>query len=66
MNNKQEVERAMDLLRSALRCVEKIETQIETDSSIGFKEFLSYVASVPDLSNIMQSIKAQRESLFFI
>ena len=66
MNNKQEVERATDLLRSALRCVEKIETLMEVDSAIGFKEFLVYVAAVPELASIMQAIKSQRESLFFI
>lgn len=66
MNNKQEVERATDILRSALRCVEKIEAQIEVESSLAFKEFLAYVSGVAELSNIIQAIKSQRESLFFI
>ena len=66
MSNKQEVERATDLLRSALRCVEKIEAQTEVESSNAFKEFLTYVSSVPDLATIMQTIKSQRESLFFL
>lgn len=66
LNNKQEVERATDILRSALRTIEKIETQIEVDSSLSFKEFLNYVSGVPELAAILQAIKSQRESLFFI
>ncbi|OMJ83293.1 hypothetical protein SteCoe_15817 [Stentor coeruleus] len=66
LNSKQEVERATDVLRSALRCVEKVETQIEVESSVPFKEFLTYVAGVPELSSILHTIKSQRESLLFI
>jgi cullin-associated NEDD8-dissociated protein 1 len=66
LNQKQEVERANDLLRSALRCVEKIETQIETESSAQFREFMAYVAGISELSGILNTIKSQKESLFFI
>ena len=66
LSQKQEVERANDLLRSALRCVEKIETLIETENSAPFRDFMSYVAGVADLNSILNTIKSQKESLFFI
>jgi len=66
LNQKQEVERANDLLRSALRCIDKIESQIETETSMPFKEFLSYVAGVSELNGILTTIKSQRDTLFFI
>lgn len=66
LSQKQEVERANDLLRSALRCVDKIELQIETETSVPFKEFLAYVSGVGELNGILSTIKSQRETLFFI
>ncbi|CAG9331708.1 unnamed protein product [Blepharisma stoltei] len=65
INNKQEVERATDVLRSCFRCVDTITHHLEADSNMNFREFITYISSVGDLSSIMQAIKSQRETLYF-
>ena len=65
INNRQDVERANDVLRSCFRCLDSIEVHVEVENNMQFKELLSYISGVPELASIMHVIKEQRETLFF-
>jgi cullin-associated NEDD8-dissociated protein 1 len=64
LSNKQEVERAMDVIRSCLRAIDTIGRIPDSESNMKFVELMSHINGDQQLSSVMQAIKNQRESLF--